>query len=150
MYTYSPVMDYSEAITFLAERILREQGESPYLVLVNGLPQSGKSHFCRDVVGAISFKKEGLITTPHDFERGFREHKNLRYYLIENHDAHLVVVNMETHKLLDKGIDFNIFILNNLAEILGPPEFSLERMLECFDLIVENPDGKFELNRYYR
>ena len=36
MYTYSPVMDYSEAVTFLAERILREQSENPYLVLVNG------------------------------------------------------------------------------------------------------------------
>ena len=101
-------------------------------------------------MGTISFKKEGLVTKPHDLERGLREHKNSRYYLIENHDDHLVVVNMETHKLLGKGIDFNIFILNNLAEILSPPEFSLERMLECFDLIVENHDGKFELSGYYR
>ena len=43
MYTYSPVMDYNEAVPFLAERILREQSENPYLVLVNGWYNLGKA-----------------------------------------------------------------------------------------------------------
>ena len=57
---------------------------------------------------------------------------------------------METHKLLGKNIDFNVLVISDIAGILSPPELTLDRMLECFDLIVENPDGKFDLSKYHR
>lgn len=142
-------MDYGEAVKFLAERILREQSENPYLVLVNGLPQSGKTYFCREVTGAIGFKKKGLVTKPHDIERRLREHQKSRYYLIENHDAHLMVINMNLNKLFNKGIDFDIFILNDLSRVLSK-DLTLEMVLERFDLIVENPSGKFDFRKDYQ
>lgn len=150
MYTYSPVMDYQEAVNFLAGRILTWQSENPYLFLINGFSQSGKTHFCRDITGAIGFRKKGSIIEPHNLAREYGQHRDSVYYLLENHDAHIVAVNIETQKILGKNIDFNVFIVNGLAKILSPPEFTLDRMLECFDLIVENPNGKFDLSKYHR
>ena len=114
MYTYSPVMDFDEAVHFLAGRIMQWEQESPYLVLVAGLPQIGKTKFCRDINGIINLRKKGYATKPHDLKREIEQHKHSRYFLIENHDAHPMAINMDLHKLFGKGIDFGLYILTYL------------------------------------
>ena len=59
MYTYSPVMDYNEAVPFLAERILREQSENPYLVFSQRCTTIWEKPFLQKCDGCDQLQKKG-------------------------------------------------------------------------------------------
>ncbi len=140
---HSPVMDYADAVDFLAGKVFHygeQRGEKkPYIAVVGGFPGIGKTHFCRDIVGKLAFQKKGAVTKPHDLEQCVRQYgKGQDYYLIENHDAHYMLIDNDSKRILGKVPDIRIFMVRQLSGVLNPPELTLEKMLECFNLIVEN------------
>ncbi len=139
----SLVMDFSEAVDFLAEIILVYEGKKPYVATVEGIAGIGKTYFCRSIWGIIGFNKQGTVTKPHDLRREiFQQNtrkRTLDFYLIENHDAGYELINREVQQFFDKEINSRILMVSGLSPLLDSSEITLEKLARVFNLIVENP-----------
>ncbi len=139
MFTYSPVMDYQEAVDFLAERIL-DYKEKPFVATIEGFSGIGKTHFLRDVGGVVGFKRRGTAPKLQDLRREVEERPNLDYYLIERkqYDTLYKLTEMELERHFNKESDFRILMVTDISTYLNP-QISLERLTSVFQLIVNNP-----------
>ncbi|MDO8511194.1 MAG: hypothetical protein Q7S55_03445 [Nanoarchaeota archaeon] len=142
MISGSPVVSFQEGIDALARRIFTYTGTDPYIATIRGMSGIGKSHFGREVVGKLYFKKQGTLTKPHDLEREKQQKGTLDYVLLEIDqfdNSYDELIDLRTRNLCGKVPDYRIFIVRDLGRLLDE-KLKLSRILSFFDLVVENKE----------
>lgn len=142
MVSHSPVVSFSEGIDVVAQRIFTYAGSVPYVVTIRGISGVGKSHFGREIVGKLYFQKHGTLTKPHDLERELEQKGKLEYVLLEIDEidnGYGLIIERKTKDLFRKVPDYHIMVVYDLGKMLDE-KLTLARILEFFDLIVENKE----------
>src|SRR3989344_4830877 len=111
MVSGSPVVSFQEGIDTLARRIFTYTGTDSYIATIRGMSGIGKSHFGREVVGKLYFKKQGTLTKQHDLEREKKQKGTLDYVLLEIDqfdNPHDELIDLRTRNLCGKVPDYRV------------------------------------------
>lgn len=140
MLQHSKVVSLDEGVDLLARRIFTYMGNSPYIATIRGISSVGKSYFGREIVGKLYFQKQGTLVKPNDVAREQQQKGKLDYILLEIDqfdNPYDELIDLKMKKICGKVPDYRIMIVHELAPLLNQ-NVTLPRMLEFFDLIVEN------------
>ena len=143
MISRSPVVSFQEGIEVVTQRILSYSDSTPYIATIRGMPGIGKSHFGREVIGKLYFKKHGTLTKAHDLELEKQQKGRLDYVLLEIDaidNAYDEIIGRKTKDSFGKMQDYRIAVVHDLGSILDE-KLTLAKILEFFDLVVENKEN---------
>ena len=133
------VLSYDDGVSKVAYKIILHKGPAPYIAVIYGSSEKGKKRLGMDVMQNVFPLKYGEFTPLHDIRRG--EYKIIvpNYILLPVNHETCSFVELEIKKAFNKYPDLRLLAVSNLERALNPPQLTLEKVLEHFDLVVENP-----------